>query len=747
MAWYHGGLARLKDTQDRDTEILQDLLINRVHGQNCYLRMALLLLLLLILSSSESLSDKTIHASRIDEPIYIDGRLDESAWSRTDGTNDFIQQEPNEGQPTTLHTEVRVLYDTNTLYIGFVCNDSQPDRIMANEMRRDGLLWQNDSVYILLDTYGDRRQAFFFRTNARGARLDAAVSDDGQNINSNWDCIWEAAGEINQEGWTVEVAIPFNQLRFTEKPSMTWGVNFGRDIMRTNEKSQWVPVPRSESWQGTYRPVYQGNLVGLEGIHSPSHLNFKPYLLGGIEEQFVDEDMTRNGTGDLGLDVKYGITPNLTLDMTANTDFAQVEADAEQVNLTRFSLFLPEKRDFFLEGSGLYTFAARSGRYPLSLFYSRRIGIEESQQVRILGGGKLSGKVGNYSIGALNMMTESRSDSPLVNFSVLRVKRDIFDSSNIGVIFTNRQSGLGSGYNRSGGIELALQPDDQWKIYGITAGTSSDAAGGTDRAVFLSNDWRNDYLHINASYLDIGPDFMTEMGYVRRANIRHFNLATDLTRRLRNHKVREMGVFLTGNYLLDHDNMRLGREMRIGGNMIFNSGDNFRVTINQSFDRVEEDFQVQDAHILAGDYDLTSISLSAVTSTNRPFSVEGRVNYGDYFHGRVLSFGVYNDWRITYQLAIETRYDHNWINLPEINFRTNVFRTRIMYALNPDFFSKLYVQYNDSRDRLSVNFLIDYIYRPGSNFYLVYNQAWNASDGLRSQTWTVLSKFTYYFSL
>jgi len=723
------------------------LLINRVHGQNCHLRMGLLLLLLFIMNSSEGLSNKTIHALRIDEPINIDGKFDESAWNRTDGTDDFIQQEPNEGQPITLHTEVRVLYDTNTLYIGFVCDDSHPARIMANEMRRDGLLWQNDSVYILLDTYGDRRQAFFFRTNARGARMDAAVSDDGQNINDNWDCIWESAGEINEKGWTVEIAIPFNQLRFIEKPSMTWGVNFGRDIMRTNEKSQWVPVPRSESWPGTYRPIYQGKLVGLEGVHSPSHFGFKPYLLGGIEDRFVGNTVERSGTADLGLDVKYGITPNLTLDMTVNTDFAQVEADAEQVNLTRFSLFLPEKRDFFLEGSGLFAFGARSGRYPLSLFYSRRIGIEENQQVRILGGGKLSGKVGNYSIGALNMITESRSDSPLVNFSALRVKRDIFNSSNIGFILTNRQSELGSRYNRSGGIDLALQPDDQWRIYGIVAGTSSDESSATDRALYLSNDWRNNFFHINTSYLDIGPDFMTEMGYVRRTNIRLLNLETDLTRRLKNHMIREMGVFLTGNYLLDHENVQLGHEAHIGGNMVFNSGDNFRVTLNQTFDRVVEDFQIQDAHILAGDYDLSSVSLNAITSTNRPFSVEGRLNYGDYFHGRVLSFGVYNDWRITYQWAIETRYDHNWIDLPEISFRTNVFRARIMYSLNPDFFSKLYVQYNDSRDRLSVNFLIDYIYRPGSNFYLVYNQAWNASDGLRSRTWTVLSKFNYFFSL
>ena len=696
-------------------------------------------------------ASKEIRPLLTQETIEIDGHLNEEDWARAQVIDEFTQQSPDEGQPSSERTEVRMLYDTEKLYIAFVCYDSEPEKIVANEMRRDGQLWQNDNVYVMLDTYGDKRQCFFFRMNALGAMSDTAVTDGGENLNGSWDCIWEAGGRQHDKGWTVEIAIPFNQLRFKKSDAMVWGVNFGRNIARKNETTQWIQVPRSESWPGTYHPTYQGKVMGLQGIASPSYFDVKPYLLGGLARNLDDTVWKRTTEGDIGLDMKYGITSNLTLDLTLNTDFAQVEADQEEVNLTRFDLFFPERREFFLEGSGLFAFGAGIGDFgppPLSVFYSRRIGIENEQRVRLLGGGKLTGKVGRYSIGALNMTTDATSEVPLTNFSVLRMHRDILSDSSMGFIFTNRQSDVTGYYHRNGGVDLFFRPHDQWRMRAMTVGSWSPDPEERDLAWYLSNDWRNDHFRVNASYLDIGPEFTSKMGFVNRTDIRSLMLNTNYERQIRQYSIRDVGALLSGSYLLDHDNSLIGWDISIGGSMLWDSDDGFNLDFRRVFDRVEEPFSISDVEIPAGDYEMNQVALSIFTQTSRPFSVSSEVDFGDYFNGNRVGFNIDSQWRMTYQLAIETRYQRNWIKLPETDLlTTNVVGTRISYALNTRFFTKLYAQWNDDAERASANFLINYIYRPGSDFYLVYDQAWDTSEGFNGQEWTVLSKFTYLFSL
>ena len=696
-------------------------------------------------------TSKAIRPLFTQEAIEIDGHLNELDWIQAQVIDDFTQQFPDEGQPTTQRTEVRMLYDTEKLYIGFECYDSEPEKIVANEMRRDGQLWQNDNVYIMLDTYGDKRQCFFFRTNPLGARSDTAVTGGGENLNGSWDCIWEAAGRQHDQGWTVEIAIPFNQLRFKNSDSMVWGVNFGRNIARLNQTTQWIPVPQSQSWPGTYHPIYQGKLTGLQGIASPSYFDVKPYLLGGLGRTLDAGDWQQTTERDLGLDMKYGITSNLTLDLTLNTDFAQVEADQEEVNLTRFSLFFPERRDFFLEGIGLFEFGAGVGGFgppPLSVFYSRRIGIEDEKEVRLLGGGKLTGKIGDYSVGALNMTTAASEDTPLTNFSVLRMQRDILSDSTLGFILTNRQRDFGQTYHRNGGIDLFLRPHDQWRMHAMTVGSWSPNPDERDLAWYLSNDWRNKHFHVNASYLDIGPQFTSEMGFMHRRDIRSLMLRTDYKRQIGRYGVRETGATLSGGYLLDHGNTTIGWDVGVGADLIRFSDDGISLDFRRSFDRVDEAFTIGDAEIPAGDYEMNQVSLRTFTETSRPFSVFGRAGYADYFHGNRVGFSIDGQWRLTYQLALETRYQRNWIDLPETElFTTNVVGARVSYALNTGFFTKLYTQWNDSAQRASANFLINYIYRPGSDFYFVYDQAWDTSAGFQTDAWTVLSKLTYLFSL
>ncbi len=714
-------------------------------------RITLLVFVVIAAINLNARASKEIRPLLTHETIELDGHLNEAAWTEAQIIDDFIQQSPAEGQPISERTEVRMLYDTEKLYIGFECYDSEPEKVVANEMRRDGQLWQNDNVYVMLDTYGDKRQCFFFRTNALGALSDTAVTDGGENLNGSWDCIWEAGGRRHDKGWTVEIAIPFNQLRFKKSDAMVWGVNFGRNIARKNETSQWIQVPRSESWPGTYHPTYQGKVIGLQSIASPSYFDVKPYLLGGLARNLDDTIWQRTTEGDLGLDMKYGITSNLTLDLTVNTDFAQVEADQEEVNLTRFDLFFPERREFFLEGSGLFAFGAGIGDFgppPLSVFYSRRIGIEDEQQVRLLGGGKLTGKVGPYSVGALNMTTAASTESPMTNFSVLRMQRDILSDSTMGFILTNRQSDSGGNYHRNGGVDLFFRPHDQWRMRAMTVGSWSPDPDERDFAWYLSNDWRNDYFRINASYLDIGPQFTSQMGFMQRRDIRSLMLNADYEVQINRYRVREVGAMFTGGYLLDHDNMLIGWDMGLGGSMLWDSDDGFNLDFRRFFDRVDEAFSVGDVEIPAGDYEMNQISLTTFTQTSRPFSSFCQVDYGDYFHGDRVSLSLDSQWRMTYQLAIEVRYQRNWINLPETDlFTTNVVGTRVSYALNTRFFTKLYAQWNDDAERASANFLINYIYRPGSDFYLVYDQAWDASEGLHARDWTVLSKFTYLFSL
>ncbi len=714
-------------------------------------RIVLIVFLAIAVINLNAEASKEIRPLLTQETIEIDGHLNEEAWVEAQVIDDFIQQSPDEGQPTTERTEVRMVYDAENLYIGFECSDSEPEKVVANEMRRDGQLWQNDNVYVMLDTYGDKRQCFFFRTNALGALSDTAVTDGGENLNGSWDCIWEAAGRRHDKGWTVEIAIPFNQLRFKKSDSMVWGVNFGRNIARKNETTQWIQVPRSESWPGTYHPTYQGKLTGLQGIASPSYFDVKPYLLGGLARNLNDADWERTTEGDAGLDMKYGVTSNLTLDLTLNTDFAQVEADQEEVNLTRFSLFFPERREFFLEGSGLFTFGAGIGEFgppPLSVFYSRRIGIEDDKQVRLLGGGKLTGKVGPYSVGALNMTTAASSETPLRNFSVLRMQRDILSDSSVGFILTNRQSDANGDYHRNGGVDLFFRPHDQWRMRAMTVGSWSPYPDENDFAWYLSNDWRNDHFHINASYLDIGPEFTSKMGFMHRTDIRSLMLNADYEVQIRRYGVRNAGAMFTSNYLLDHDNNLIGWDVGTGVDILSESDDGFNLDFRRFYDRVEEPFSISDAEIPAGDYQMNQVSLTVFTETSRPFAVFGGVDVGDYFHGNRLSIDIDGQWRMTYQLAIETRYQRNWIKMPEIDlFTTNVVGTRISYALNTRFFTKLYAQWNDTAERLSANFLLNYIYRPGSDFYLVYDQGWDTSDDLNRAEWTVLSKFTYLFTL
>ena len=542
---------------------------------------------------------------------------------------------------------------------------------------------------------------------------------------------------------------------------MVWGINFGRNIMRTNESSQWMLVPRNESWPGTYRPVYAGRLVGLEGIQSPAHLSFKPYAIGGLTDHLAQEKPLLLNAG---LDTKYGIGPNLTLDLTVNTDFAQVEADREEVNLTRFSLYFPEKREFFLEGSGRFTFGADGGEMapPLNLFYSRRIGLYQGRKVPILGGGKMTGKVGPYSLGLLNLITvqtefssaastgngDDQSDNsvPMTNFSVIRVQRDILSQSNLGLILTNRQGG-GSDYQRNGGLDLALRLHDRWRINSLVAGSLEGQQSQSGLAWHLAHHWSNDWLHWTTSFLDIGPDFTSDLGFVRRRDIRAFSSDLSLTWRPNKYQIRSLDAQWHQGYLLNHQNQGLGSEAQISIGLNLDSGDGGGIDFSLSEDVVEESFSVGEIEVPADTYQMQTFSLQAMSAGRRPLAMGGDISLGDYYQGRMVGFGLDSKWRMTHQLSLDLRYNRNQIRVDDQRFEANVVGARLNFSLNTRFFIKLYTQWNDARQYANLNFLLRYIYRPGSDFYLVYDRRMKTADGWQTEGWTLLTKLTYYTSL
>ena len=394
------------------------------------------LLILLLFSISVGVHAETeelrAEAYRTYQSVEIDGELTEPDWEKAIPFGDFIQFEPDDGTLMTQTTEVRILYDDRHIYFGIVCMEPDPSKLIANKMRRDAMLWDNDNVFVMLDTYNDRRSGFFFRVNPLSAREDVAIMESGDSRNENWNAVWDSRAKINGDNWTTEIVIPFSQLRFKKEEVLTWGLNVGRRIQNKQEEGTWAPVDAAYSFMARYRTTDLGTLTGLSGISQRRNIEFLPYLLPGVartEAEGVD------GVLDLGADMKVSVTSNLTADLTVNTDFAQVEADQEQANLTRFSLFFPEKRQFFLEGAGIFDFGIPRTSFnappPLLLFYSRRIGIEEGHAIPILGGGKVTGKVGGFGVAMLNVLTDkyaadATDDEDAVNvnrtnYSVLRV--------------------------------------------------------------------------------------------------------------------------------------------------------------------------------------------------------------------------------------------------------------------------------------------------------------------------------------
>ena len=718
-------------------------------------------------------------AHRISEEIKIDGVLDEPIWQNVEPIRQLYQIQPDQGDPATEQSEVRIMYDGKKLYFGFIFYDSEMDKIVANDMRRDSSgLRSNDYGFLLLDTYNDRRNAVFFRFTPVGGMEDTAVSNSGGSLNTSWDIVWECRCRINEDNWTVEIAIPFSQLRFERSEVMNWGLNFGREIARKQEIAAWNEAPKTYGGLAKYRTAYFGTLEGIDGISPSKQLELLPYLLPGasytpgIEEseggldldiKYGEVQIHRGNTFAFlkgGLDLKYGLTPNLTADLTFNTDFAQVEADQEQVNLTRFSLFFPEQRPFFLEGASIFDVGIPRPSFrrppPLLLFYSRRIGLAKEHAIPILGGGKMTGKIGPYGIGILNVLTNAFKDDefqigqppidePRTNYSVARVNRDILKGSTIGGIFINKENA--DTYNRTAGLDFSYRPTREINIDGLWSRTFEADILGNSNAFFIGGDWRTNLFRFNSSYTDIGEDFNPEVGYIQRRDVRRFRGGGSYTPWPGKLGIREIQIGPEIDLVLTQENELETQEITFDTQFEFETGDDIGFEVKNTTENLNRDFWIQGVNIPADDYNFTSFQTSFRTSSSRMISGQLQVEFGEFYSGTRRGVSIDATARPNAKLSIEPFIEFNRITLPYEEFDANAFGGRISYSFSTTLFTKLFAQWSTDTDVLSANFLVNYIYRPGSDFYLVFDQNYDTREGgIKLLGWTVVGKMTYWWN-
>jgi hypothetical protein len=706
-------------------------------------------------------SSPTATATRTNEEIVIDGRITEAAWGRAIALERFSQREPVEGEPVSERTVVRILYDPAHLYIAIRCFDSRPDLIVANEMRRDIFLRNNDCIEIYLDTFHDHRTAFFFSTNALGAQRDGLLTADRNMEEQNWDWngVWENVSTKDTLGWTAEIAIPFKTLRFRAEDDEPWGMNIARIIPRKREESYWSPVLREYGFSAEYRISAYGHLTGLRDLRHPSNIFLKPYALAGVRRS-IENSPPSEGVFELGLDAKVLVTSNLTLDLSVNTDFAQVEADQEQVNLTRFELFFPEKREFFLEGAGLFRFGERFWSpflLPSLFYFSRRIGLsEDNEPVPLLGGAKLTGKIGSMNLGFLNMVADRTSytndddefvEIPRTNYTVLRLRQDVLENSSVGFMGLNKQSLETSSYNRGLGLDGDLYLTRNIRAGGFLAKTYSPDLRGEDFAGYIDLLYNSDLFFGHLSQNSIQDNFNPEMGFFPRTGVRmtHLNLGVGPRPDFLN--LRQVFFFGDFVYISDQAGKPQTRQYNPGIYAVFQDGSSFFTLVQTNFELLTEDFEIhEDVIILPGEYRFTTLIGEYRSDQSRWISALLNWNIGQFYDGTIRGIGAGIDLKTGSRFTSNILYGHNRVQLSAGSFTTDLVSLRMLYTFSPRMFLKAFIQWNSDGNTVIANILFNFIHTPGSDLFLVYNEEISGfGTHPVSENRALLLKFTYLF--
>ena len=727
----------------------------------------MLVLFLLVsgpLSATQGASDPIARAHVVTTPPIIDGRLTDPVWQTVEPVTGFVQRELHEGQPVTERTEVRIVTDGQALYVGAWLYDTDPSGIVPGEKVRDGDISKSDYFGILLDTYHDRQNGFVFTTTPAAIEYDAQVVNEGEGggiqlpgqtrasagslggFNLNWDGTWTVATSVDSAGWYAEFRIPFTTLRYAAGEQQTWGLNLVRSIRRKNEESFWSFVPRQFSLM---KISHAGTLTG---VHVPARrvLTATPYALTGVERNFA-VDPEAKSRSDVGGEIKYGVTPSLTLDLTYNTDFAQVEVDEQRTNLTRFPLFFPEKRPFFLENAGIFSAGTPQA---VDLFFTRRIGIDTlGQPVPIVGGGRVTGRVGTVTVGALQIFTDRATTQGAMSYSVLRLQHELAARSRIGVIAIQRMATAKSGdWNRVTGVDGRIGIHDAWTIdwwgaASATPGPDRDASAYSARLAYQTGSWNN-----LARFIQVGRDFDPEVGFLNRPGGYRFYESTVMwiKRYPGSTLVKEWHphVGYRGYYGLDG----FRQEDRIHLDITewsLPSGAMVGPEVNIEHQGLQQPFAIaRNVTLPVGSYEYASLGFDFGTNPSAPFALLLRADVGGFYNGSRRGGSVTLSARRGSSLSASLLTEYNDVRLDQGNFTRVVIAPRVAYFFTPRIMFQTLVQYSNQVDAWTANARFGWLGTAGTGLFVVYNEGQQA-DGFfhwnRPQSRSLIVKYTRQF--
>jgi hypothetical protein len=685
----------------------------------------------------------TIRAVRLTAPLTVDGLLNESVYESVQAAGGFIQQVPREGEGASEQTEVWVFFDDTNLYISARCLDSQPERQIATELRRDhsGLI-QNESLSLVLDTFYDRRNGFTFQTGPLGTIRDQAIVD-GQ-LNESWNTVWDVRSSRSDAGWSTEMVIPFKSLRYAGSGLQVWGINLRRIVKWKNEISFLTGVPAAYGQGGVNRLNVAGTLVGVETPLQSKNLELKPYVTGSLlTDRSAAVPFSNDPTGDVGFDFKYGLTRGLIADATVNTDFAQVEEDLQQVNLTRFNLFFPEKREFFLEGQGIFAF----GGAPLQsfgginrdipiLFFSRRIGLSQGQAVPVVAGGRVTGRAGAYTVGAINIQTGEKlsAGAPSTNFSIVRLKRDILRRSTVGLIATRRDPSVAGESNVAAGIDANLGFFQSLTASGYYARTTPGAtSNGSSSSYRTFLQYAGDRYGASAEHLAIGADFNPEVGYLRRSDFRRtYGLARFSPRTPRSTLIRKLSWQGSLEYVEDAARTVVqNRSMAGNFDIEFNSGDALAIDYVRDYEFIPRDFTIAtDVVVPAGGYDYSNVRLAYTVGQQRKVSGQIASTFGSFYGDGTKKEASYSGYvGLNSHVAFEPSMSLAWVDLPYGEFTARVVSVRTIVTPSARMMLSGLMQFNAATHSLSSSARLRWEYRPGSELFVVYSDGRDTLTG------------------
>jgi hypothetical protein len=698
--------------------------------------------------AQHSLPD-TLKAAKTGAAIKLDGVLDEVDWAKAPRISNFTQRELNENMPATEKTEVAILYTATEMYIGVWCYDSEPDKIIAQKMKWDFEYGNEDNFEIALDTYQDKRNAYLFIINPNGAQYDALVTDNSKKLNADWNGVWYVAAKRTDQGWFAEIRIPFSTLKFSAANEQTWGINFERNIRRKREQVLWQGWSRDSMLAQVNRA---GTLTGLQNLTRMRIFEFRPYALAGVDKTI---QLPATTVGNAGLDFSYLINPTVKLDFTILPDFAQVESDQMIVNLTRFSISLPEKRQFYLEAQNFFDFPLGNAR-P---FFSRRIGIYQGEQTPVLGGARFLGKMGGTTLGIMVLETESTDTAKATNFSLVRYKQDLGEQSSIGALAIGAaQSGR---FNGTGGVDALystskLFGNKNFQLGGAYAATyTSDRTTAVGTAQRLFFNYPNDLIELNASWERAGKDFNPEVGFMSRTSYQLYtakwriNPRPDFLPWVQKLQFKPIEL----NYYIDdvtHRMQSVYMEFRPLG-LFFKSGETLEINVQRNAEDLTEDFEIRPGHVIpTGRYWTNRGEIQFSTFDGRPLVFVARVNWGNFYDGSSAEWSTQFTWKPNKYYSLNLSYKRTNIRLPNDGFAIDELVTRMNFSLTPKLFGSIFGQWNNDENKILFNFRITWIPKPGAVLYFVLNQFGDTLDP--HQKWRLaktvaMLKFVWYFSL